>query len=63
MPKRKYPSLQKRHIPGVGAEEQLMYERILQSAKRDGRYKGREEEVAARTVLRFHRLAGHRPGQ
>jgi len=35
----------------------------VQSAKKTGRYKGREEEVAARTVLKQHRAKGHGKGR
>ena len=45
---------QKRHVSGVGPKEQREYEHIVESAKKSGRYKGREKEVAARTVLKQH---------
>ena len=38
-------------IKGTKKEKQ-QYEKIKQSAKKEGRYKGREEEVAARTVMK-----------
>lgn len=38
------------HLPGLPAKAQREYEEILASAKAEGRYKGREKEVAARTV-------------
>lgn len=52
-----------KHLKGVGAKEQDMYEEIVDSAKKEGRYKGREEEVAARTVMKHHKEAGHKKGQ
>jgi len=53
----------KRHVRGVGAKEQRQYEHILKSAKKSGRYKGREKEVAARTVLKEHSAEGHPKGR
>jgi hypothetical protein len=53
----------KKHVRGVGAKEQRQYEHIVESAKEEGRYKGREEEVAARTVLKQHREEGHKKGR
>ncbi len=52
-----------KHLRGVGAKEQKMYEEIKQSAEKEGRYKGREEEVAARTVMKHHKEEGHKKGQ
>ena len=54
---------ERKHVRGVGAKEQREYEHIVQSAKKTGRYKGREEEVAARTVLKQHRTKGHGKGR
>jgi hypothetical protein len=31
--------------------------------EKQGRYKGREKEVAARTVMKRHKEKGHREGQ
>jgi hypothetical protein len=45
----------KKHVKGVGGKEQRMYEHI----KNSGRYGGRTKEVAARTVKKHHRQAGH----
>ena len=45
---------EKKHVRGVGQKEQRQYEHIKESAKRSGRYGGRAEEVAARTVLKQH---------
>jgi len=53
----------KQHVRGVGAKEQRQYEHIVDEAKKEGRYKGREEEVAARTVLRHHKEEGHKKGR
>jgi len=52
----------KRHVRGVGAKEQREYEHIVASAKKSGRYKGREKEVAALTVLKQHARKGHSKG-
>lgn len=51
-----------KHLRGVGKKEQRQYERIVESAKKEGRYKGREEEVAARTVMKHHKEEGHKKG-
>lgn len=53
----------KKHLRGVGSKEQRMYEHILDSAKNEGRYKGRAKEVAARTALKHHKEEGHKQGQ
>jgi predicted transposase YdaD len=45
---------EKKHLRGVSDKEQRQYEHIKEEAKKEGRYKGREEEVAARTVLKQH---------
>lgn len=52
----------KQHVSGVGAKEQRMYAHIKESAKKEGRYKGREEEVAARTVKKHHEEKAHKKG-
>ena len=52
----------KRHVRGVGSKEQRQYEHIVESAKESGRYKGREKEVAARTVLKEHAQKRHSKG-
>lgn len=54
---------QKKHLQGVSGKEQREYEHIKESAEKEGRYKGREKEVAARTVLKEHKEKGHKPGQ
>jgi hypothetical protein len=53
---------QEQHVRGVGPKEQREYERIVESAEKSGRYKGREKEVAARMVLKQHREKGHSKG-
>ena len=53
----------KKHLRGVGAKEQRMYEEIKKEAERSGRYGKRTAEVAARTVLKHHREAGHKKGK
>lgn len=51
---------EKKHVRGVSPEEQRKYEHIKESAEQSGRYGDRAEEVAARTVLKQHKEAGHR---
>jgi hypothetical protein len=53
----------KKHLRGVSDKEQRQYEHIVEEAKEDGRYKGREQEVAARTVMKEHSEKGHKKGQ
>lgn len=53
----------KHHVSGVGSKEQRMYEHIKESAKKSGRYGGRAEEVAARTVKKHHKESHHSKGQ
>ena len=53
----------KQHVRGVGAKEQRQYEHIKESAKKEGRYGKRAEEVAARTVLKQHQQEHHKKGQ
>jgi hypothetical protein len=53
----------KQHVRGVGAKEQREYEHIKESAEKSGRYGKRAEEVAARTVLKHHKEAGHKKGK
>ena len=52
----------KQHVRGVGPKEQRQYEHIKAEAEKSGRYKGREEEVAARTVLKHHKEQHHSKG-
>ncbi|MBI2954838.1 MAG: hypothetical protein HYY30_11030 [Chloroflexi bacterium] len=54
---------EKRHVRGVGAKEQRQYEHIKEDAKKAGRYTGRAEEVAARTVMKQHKEKGHEKGE
>ncbi len=61
MPKKK--NGQEEHLRGVSDKEQRMYEHVLESAKEDDRYKGREKEVAARTVMKHHKEEGHKKGK
>ena len=43
---------------GASPKEERQYEHIKESAKKAGRYKGREEEVAARTVNKIRTEKG-----
>lgn len=54
---------EKKHLRGVGEEEQREYEHIKEDAEKTGRYGDRAEEVAARTVLKQHKQKGHKEGQ
>jgi hypothetical protein len=54
---------EKKPLRGVSDKEQRMYEEIRKSAEEEGRYKGREEEVAARTVMKHHKEEGHKKGK
>ena len=54
---------EKKHLRGVGENEQRQYEHIKEEAKEEGRYGRREKEVAARTVMKQHKEKGHRKGQ
>ena len=53
----------KKHLRGVGAKEQRMYEDIKKKSEEDGRYGKRAAEVAARTVMKHHSESGHRKGE
>jgi hypothetical protein len=53
----------KKPVRGVGKKEQRMYEHIKKSAQQSGRYGKRAAEVAARTVLKHHKQAGHAKGR
>jgi hypothetical protein len=53
----------KKHLRGVSDKKQRQYEHIKKEAEKEGRYRGREKEVAARTVLRQHKQKGHRKGR
>lgn len=54
---------QEKHLQGVSDKEQREYEKIKENSEKSGRYKGREKEVAARTVLKQHKEKGHQPGK
>ena len=53
----------KKPLEGVGLKEERMYEHIKESAEKEGRYGGRAKEVAARTVMKHHKEAGHKTGK
>jgi hypothetical protein len=53
---------EKQHLQGVSEKEQRQYEHIKKEAKKEGRYRGREKEVAARTVMKQHGEKGHAKG-
>ena len=52
----------KKHLRGVGAKEQRMYEHIRKEAASSGRYGRRAEEAAPRTVMKHHAEEGHKTG-
>ena len=52
-----------KHLRGVGERSSCQYEKIKDAAKESGRYGERAEEVAARTVMKHHKEAGHKTGQ
>ena len=49
---------EEKHPRAAGEKEQRQYEHIKQEAEKEGRHRGREKEVAARTVLKQHRGKG-----
>ncbi|MGH9716655.1 MAG: hypothetical protein ACRD4R_08000 [Candidatus Acidiferrales bacterium] len=51
-----------KHVRGVSSKEQREYEHIKKKAQKSGRYGKRAKEVAARTVLKQHKLRGHKKG-
>ena len=51
------------HVRGAGRIEQRMYEHILSSLQNSDRYGKRAKEMAARTVLKQHKLKHHRKGK
>jgi hypothetical protein len=53
---------EKKHLRGVSDKEQRQYEHIKE-AKKEGRYRGREKEVVARTVMKQHKQKGHSKGR
>ena len=54
---------EKKHLRGVSEKEQRQYEHIKEEAEKEGRYRGREKEVAARTVSKEHKQEGHDKGR
>jgi hypothetical protein len=52
----------RKHLRGVSKKEQREYGHIKETAQDSGRYGRRAKEVAARTVLKRHRQAGHKKG-
>jgi hypothetical protein len=54
---------EEKHLRGVSEKEQRQYEHIKEEAEQERRYRGREKEVAARTVLKQHREKGHSKGR
>jgi hypothetical protein len=54
---------EKKHLRGVSDKEQRQYEHIKEQAKKEGRNRGREKEVAARTVMKQHKAKGHSKGR
>jgi hypothetical protein len=52
----------RKHLRGVSDNEQRKYEHIKEAAEESGRYGKRAEEVAARTVMKQHKEAGHAKG-
>jgi len=54
---------EKKHLRGVSEKEQREYEHIKEEAAKGGRYRGREKEDAARTVLKQHKEKGHSKGR
>ena len=52
-----------KHLKGVSKKEQRMYEHILGSFRKSGRYGRRAKEVAARTVMKHHSEEGHGKGE
>jgi hypothetical protein len=53
---------EKKHLRGVSEKEQRQYEHIKEEAEKEGRYRGRENEVAPRTVMKHHKQKGHSKG-
>jgi hypothetical protein len=54
---------EKKHLRGVSEKEQRQYGHIKEQAEKEGRYRGREREVAARTVMKQHEEKGHSKGR
>ena len=45
----------RKHLKGATPKEQRQYEHIKESAQKEGRYGKRAKEVAARTVMKYHK--------
>lgn len=54
---------EKKPLKGVSDKEQRQYEDIKEEAQKSGRYGKRAKEVAARTVMKQHKEAGHKKGE
>jgi hypothetical protein len=54
---------EKKHLRGVSEKEQRQYEHIKEEVEKEGRYRGRENEVAERTVMKQHKQKGHSKGR
>jgi hypothetical protein len=54
---------EKKHLHGLSDKEQRQYEHIKEQAEKEGRYRGREKEVAARTVMKQHKEKVHSKGR
>jgi hypothetical protein len=54
---------EKKHLRGVSEKEQRQYEHIKEEAKEEGRSRGREKEVAARTVMKQPKQKGYSKGR
>jgi hypothetical protein len=52
-----------KRLRGVSDKEQRQYEHIKEQAKKERRYRGREKEVAARTVMKQHQEKGRSKGR
>jgi hypothetical protein len=48
---------EKKHLRGF-SEKERQYEHVKEQAEKEGRYRGRDKEVAARTVLKQHKEKG-----
>jgi hypothetical protein len=54
---------EKKRLRGVSEKEQRQYEHVEEQAKEEGRYRGREKDVAARTVMKQHKQKAHSKGR
>jgi hypothetical protein len=53
----------RKHLKAVSDKEQRQYEHIKESAQKSGRYGKRAAEVAARTVMKEHKVEGAQKGE